>query len=202
MKLPLIATFLAAWSLFAASQNGPLMSAERIAQERTSIDAIRQKQNAVFAEQEGACDGEFAVTDCLRAVQARRRVVINALKRRETELNAMQRQARNIEQTQRSAERATQATSRRADMAIQTQLSAPTDRQAAQDEKVRNHPQPVAAGDRPAPIKATSVINDNALAQNREAYANKQRAALQKQVERDKRLREGGTAPLGLPNPD
>jgi hypothetical protein len=59
--------------------------------ERARITAERNQAEAVYRAEEKACYGKFAVTDCMKAAKAKRRVVLSDLHRQEVSLNDAQR---------------------------------------------------------------------------------------------------------------
>ncbi len=170
------------------AQDAPLAQYQDIVAERTRADAD-------FAEQEQACYARFAVQSCLDSVAAKRRVLERDLKGREAALNAVQRQQRAQEQLQRSAEK---ARDREAPALASPDNAA--QRQQAQDEKQEAHrrlQQPSAPASKPLPA-APAAAEQAAL---RDAHAAKQRAAQERRIARDKRLRDSkGTKPA-LPLP-
>lgn len=69
------------------------------------IQAERARQEAHYAEEEAACYQRFAVNDCLREVRAKRRLVMENLRRQEISVNEMQRKQKAAEQIRRLDEK-------------------------------------------------------------------------------------------------
>lgn len=159
------------------------------------ITAERTRAEAEFAEQEQACYVRFAVQSCLDRVAAKRRVLERDLKSREAALNAAQRQQRAQEQLQRIAEKA-----RDRDIPAIDSPDNAAQRQQVQDEKQEAHrrlQQPAVPVSKPLPA-APSAAEQAAL---RDAHAAKQRAAQERRIARDKRLRDSKETKPALPLP-
>ncbi|MBX9817070.1 MAG: hypothetical protein K2X79_03520 [Burkholderiaceae bacterium] len=159
------------------------------------ITAERTRAEADFAAQEQTCYARFAVQSCLDRVAAQRRVLERDLKGREAALNAAQRQQRAQEQLQRSAEKV-----RDRETPAPASPDNAAQRQQAQDEKQEAHrrlQQPSAPASKPLPA-APSAAEQAAL---RDAHAAKQRAALERRIARDKRLRDSKETRPALPLP-
>lgn len=65
--------------------------------ERLRIQNARRQVQAEAEQANAACYQKFAVSDCLRAVRAKNRPVLDALRRQEIILNDLERQAKAIE---------------------------------------------------------------------------------------------------------
>jgi thiol:disulfide interchange protein len=180
------------------SQEVSTADADTMANERARIANLRQQQEAQFDAQEYACQSQFVVNDCVKAVKKRRIAVLSDLKRQERRINDAQRRQRGAEQLQRSEEKAADNAQRQRENAEQPPSSSLEERQKAQDEKNLNHRrQASSGGDRPSAGKTAAPPAPQA----REAYTEKQRALEQRRLERDKRLKEHGTTSPGLPVP-
>ncbi len=70
-----------------AQAQGPGTDSE----ERARIVAERARAEALFAQQEKACYGQFAVNDCINAARTGRRTTLADLRRQEVSLNDAQR---------------------------------------------------------------------------------------------------------------
>ncbi len=66
--------------------------------ERSRIRDARVREEAQYQVEEAACYARFAVTDCLNKVRARRREVLDDLRRQERVLNDLERKRRALEQ--------------------------------------------------------------------------------------------------------
>ena len=65
--------------------------------ERSRIQRSREQVRAEAEQANAACYQKFAVTDCLREVRAKNRLVLDELRRQEVILNDLERQAKAIE---------------------------------------------------------------------------------------------------------
>ncbi|WP_294765554.1 hypothetical protein [uncultured Rhodoferax sp.] len=163
---------------------------EQIARQRTAAEAEWQRQ-------EEACRSRFVVQSCLDEVAAQRRKLEQTLQVQEAAAHAAERQQRAQEQRARSEEKQRAHDERAA--TAQTDASA-QDRAQAQRDKVSAHQQVAAA--HASPAKTLPGRPDAATqARLREAYMAKQRAANERRLARDKRLREANSAPQPLPAP-
>lgn len=172
-----------------------------MAQERSRIATQRQQAEAEFQGKEQACADRFAVEACLKDVRRQRIATMADLKRRDTALNDVQRKQRAAEQLQSIANKATEH-ARRAEEARQTALQKPGDERAkAQAEKQLQHSANGAAAQRRelAPVKPAQELDENTRAQNSASYAQRLKAAQDRQREREKRLQEKGAPAVSLP---
>lgn len=199
-KLFLLTTLLLGFlSPGAWGQSAAPYDAQGIEDARARITAERQQQTTRLDAEDNACLSRFSVTDCQNGVAQRRRAMLARLKRQEVKLNDAMRQERGREQRARLQEKAEDSAARSAEAAA---LPAPADRQAMQDEKVRNHPRPVLSnGATGAKTKTIEPVDAQALAEKRKAFEDKQKAVVTKRQERDKRLQEQGPAKIPLPLP-
>lgn len=185
-----------AWGLEATPS-----SAQSMEEARARIQAERLQQTAQLDAQDNVCLSRFAVTDCQNSVAQRRRAMLARLKHEEVKLNDAMRQQRASEQKARLQEKVEERAARSAEAAT---LPAPQDRQKMQNEKVRSHPQPApSSGATAAKTKTADVVevDAQALAEKRRAFEDKQKAAINKREEREKRLREQGPPKTPLPVP-
>jgi colicin import membrane protein len=187
-------------------QEGAGHSLDKVDQERQRIDGIRQQQNALFNEQEAACQARFAVTDCVNSVRARRRAMLVDLKRQETVLNSLQRSQRGEDQLRISQEKAVDQAKVRAqaeaDALQPPQANAQADKKRALDEKVMNHPKPLPSPAAPARSREKPAAVDASVAEaNRKDYEAKQKAAAERRADKEKRLKDsnGRNQPLPVP---
>ena len=74
--------------------------------ERLRIQSERASAEQRFGQEEAACYSRFAVTDCVREVRARRRALLDDLRRQEFVLGDSERKQRALEQFQRLEEKA------------------------------------------------------------------------------------------------
>lgn len=165
---------------------------------RQRISAERSRAEAVFLQQEQACQSRFAVQACVDQIAAQRRALERELTRQEVSLNATERQQRAQEQLQRSTEKERDYQARVAEPAG----DGASDRLQAQQEKQQAHrkvaPVPASsAASKPLPTAPTAAEQ----ASLREAYTSKQQAAQERRVAREKRLRESTEKSPTLPTP-
>lgn len=69
----------------------------QVQEERLRIQRSREQVKAEAEQANAACSQKFAVTDCLREVRAKNRLVLDELRRQEVILNDLERQAKAIE---------------------------------------------------------------------------------------------------------
>jgi hypothetical protein len=74
---------------------------QQIQQERARIQQLRQEYEALDEQAQAACYQKFAVTDCLRAARANKRLVLDDLRHQEVILNDLERQHKAAEALQR-----------------------------------------------------------------------------------------------------
>ena len=191
-------SMLLACSVFAAPAMGEPPAVD-LGLQRQRIDAVRKDKLAELAAQDAACLSRFAVTDCQNKVGARRREMLADLKRQEAQLNEVDRRQKGTEQLQRSQDKASERAQRESEAQTSPEGATLEDRQKILDEKVLNHGNQEKKATPAAPInKTASGLDALSVQSNREAYAEKQRAAEQRRLDREKRLLEkaNGSGPL------
>ena len=164
--------------------------------QRQRISTERTHAEAEFSRQEQACQSRFAVQACMDETAVQRRTLERELMRQEAVLRAAERQQRAQEQLQRSAEKERDYQAR---MAEQTG-NATADRLQALQEKQQTHRMAIPASnaaDKALPAAPTAAEQ----ASLRDAYTAKQRAARERRVVREKRLRESTQKTPALPTP-
>jgi hypothetical protein len=167
--------------------------------QRRRIDAVRKEKLAELAELDAACLSRFAVTDCQNKVGVRRREMLAELKRQEAQLNEVDRLQKGTEQIRRSQNKASERAQRESEVQTIPKGETLEDRQKILDDKVLNHGKQEKQATPAAPVnKTASGLDARSMQNNREAYAEKQRAAEQRRLDREKRLLEkaNGSAPL------
>ena len=186
------------------AQVSPPAEAASIAAERQRIDRERAQGNAAFNAQEQACQTAFAVTACLHDVGMRRIALLSDLKRQEIRLNDAERAQRGAEQGQRTQDKATQRVRDSADVPVGPDTSF-QEKQKAQRDKQEAHRKTETAnqGGVAAFQPALRSAPDTAVQeQNRLAFARKQEEAIQRRLERDKRMvRKLPSERTALPTP-
>ena len=200
MKYAWIAVLALLCSFGAQAQSDTTQGLASVSQERARIDTLRRQQTAVLDAQERECQTRFAVVDCVNKVSAQRRAMLSELKRQDATLNDAERRQRGAEQIKQLEDRAAEDTQRRAEMQASPDTSE-DEKRRIQKEKIQQHAKPPAGAASAASGEKTSGPDAAAAAKNRADYDRKQEDALQRKQDRDKRLKEQGTAPAPLPAP-
>jgi hypothetical protein len=173
--------------------------ADDIDLQRQRIDAARKERMAELAAQDAACLSRFAVADCQNKVGVRRRELLADLKRQETRLDAVDRRQKGADQLQRSLDKASDRAQRQSEMLANQPAETLEERLRAQNEKVLNHKsQARTVAPSTAVNKLPSGLDAASIESNRAAFSEKQRAAEQRRLDREKRLldKAGGSTPL------
>jgi colicin import membrane protein len=185
-----------------AQQVAPLGS-DQVDAERARIEADRAREKTRIEKEEADCYQRFAVNDCLRDVHARRRAVMEELRRQEIILNDADRKRRAQEQTREIDEKST----------ARTQSDEAQKRQAARqqsEERARRAEQKKSASSAPgkgapppqAGASASQAKTAQRRAEDKKAFEEKQLAAQKRKAERDKALAEKTGRPAKpLPDP-
>ncbi len=185
-------------SVQAWSQSDPTTNPADRDLERRRIETVRQEKMTALDAQEQACLSRFAVTDCQNRIGELRRKMLADFKRQEAALNDADRMQRATEQEQRTREKQSGVDERRIESAERAQEQ--DERKAALEEKQRNHQQQAKPLDGAvSPQKTPSGLDAASIEKNRQAHAEKLRAAEQRRMERDQRLNEKGNAGVALP---
>jgi hypothetical protein len=190
--------------LVASAWGQPVASPEQgdLDQQRQRIETVRREKTAELDAQDAACLSRFAVTDCQNKVGVRRREMLADLKRQEARLNDADRRKKGAEQMQRSQDKAADRALREADARAdhEGEGDTPQERQKALDDKVLNHKKQAKTAAPSAPAnKTASGLDAPSIEKNREAYAEKQRAAEQRRLDRERRLLDKGSGSAPLP---
>jgi colicin import membrane protein len=165
---------------------------------RSLLETRKREQAAQFDAQEQACTKAFAVTDCVRAVNVRRRAVVSALRKEENALNDAERRQRERERLQSLQEKARQRAEQAPPMDANTESA--QERLRRQQDKLSQHAPQSAPKARAVP-KAQSPIDAPTRQQNATDYAARQKAANDRRAERQKRVKEQGKSAKDLPTP-
>ena len=165
---------------------------------RSQLEARKREQAAQFDAQEQACSKVFAVTDCIREVNVRRRGVVAALRKEENALNDAERRQRERERLRSLQEKARQREEQAPPVDANTESA--EDRLRRQQDKLTQHA-PQSAPKVPAVPKAQAPIDATTRQQNAVDYAARQKAATDRHTARDKKLKEQGKAAADLPTP-
>ena len=190
------------WALFSVGAQAEAVSEQAVGNvdgQRQRIESVRKEKLAELSAQDAACSNRFAVTDCQNKVGVRRREMLADLKRQETRLNEVDRRKKGAEQLQRSQDKATERAQRESEVQITHEGATLEERQKNLDEKVPNHQNMGKSAPPAAPVKKiASGLDAPSMAINREAFVEKQRAAEQRRLDREKRLldKPSGSAPL------
>ena len=186
-----------AWGQFSSAQQ-----TDDVAEQRERIEAARQQKTMELDAKAAACWSKFAVTDCQNQVKTQRRAMLADFRRQEIRLNDQERQQRAAQQVQRNRERAAEWAERQTGNRSLTEANAdsPDQRQERLNEKAMNHQQRAKAVAPVVPVsKAPSGPDAQAVVRNRDAYAEKLRAAEQRRQERERRLLEKANSSVPLP---
>ena len=186
-----------AWGQFSSAQQ-----TDDVAEQRERIEAARQQKTMELDAKAAACWSKFAVTDCQNQVKTQRRAMLADFRRQEIRLNDQERQQRAAQQVQRNRERAAEWAERQTGNRSLTEANAdsPDQRQERLNEKAMNHQQRAKAVAPIVPVsKAPSGPDAQAVVRNRDAYAEKLRAAEQRRQERERRLLEKANSSAPLP---
>ena len=189
-----------AWSGAVSAQTTTAEQAQR------EIDAQRAKVEQAYDQDRAACYQRFWVNPCLREAKAKRRLLIEDLRRQEIVLGDTQRRERGAEQLQRIDERQTeeaneQARERREQALQQAQERREQSEQKQREREAMTAPEPREPGVRNAPkeLQKSSA---------REAFDEKQRAAAEKKAQVERALADKaakpvvpGAPPTALPTP-
>jgi hypothetical protein len=84
-----------------AESEAPRIDPLQVQQERLRIQRLRLDYEAIDQQAQAACYQKFAVTDCLRAARAKKRVILDDLRRQEVILNDLDRQYKAAEALKR-----------------------------------------------------------------------------------------------------
>ena len=193
MKPALFAVLALLWALAALAQ-GEQAGTESVAgASYQRIEETRSAEMAALAAEETACYQRFAVNDCLKKVQSRRRILEATLKRREALLHDAERQQQAAEQRQRAAQKAQERQQQEAETAARKNSAREADLLRAQQEKQAAHASGTASPAPPASPGATGPTPAEQAA-SRESFFAKQAAAEKKRQEIAKRLADKKTA--------
>lgn len=165
---------------------------------RAQLEARKRDRAAEFDAQEQACTQVFAVTDCVREVNVRRRAVAALLRKEENALNEQERRQRERERLQsleyKAQQRAKQARS------LDTNIESEEDRLRRQQDKQAQHG-PQSAPREVVETSAPPSIDAQTTKRNAASFAERQKAAEERRAARDKKLKEQGKVPADLPTP-
>jgi hypothetical protein len=84
-----------------AESEAPRIDPLQVQQERLRIQQLRLDYEAIDQQAQAACYQKFAVTDCLHAARAKKRVILDDLRRQEVILNDLDRQYKAAEALKR-----------------------------------------------------------------------------------------------------
>lgn len=177
-----------------------------IAGARRQIEDVRSRETSRFDAADAECKTRFAVNDCLRTSQTKRRAVMADLRKQEASLNARERQQRGQEQTERAAQKAKERQQQDQDVADAhaARLAEQTQKQSEQQEKRAANKNIAANPSAKASAAAKSPAGPAPAQQaaNRSDYERRQAEALQHKQELDKRnAQKTGKPATALPLP-
>ena len=169
---------------------------------RGDIEILMQQKNEAFDQLERDCYQKFAVNDCVKEVNAKRRLELADLKRQDALLSATERTQRATEQLQRLEQKKREAQERSEEAHAIDAAAAEKQKKQLLHEKSEQHKQKLTqstAAQRTVKIKeakSPALIQKNQTdQQSKITEANRRRA------ERDKRLAERDLTIQGLPKP-
>ena len=169
---------------------------------RGDIEILMQQKNEAFDQLERDCYQKFAVNDCVKEVNAKRRLELADLKRQDALLSATERTQRATEQLQRLEQKKREAQERSEEAHAIDAAAAEKQKKQLLHEKSEQHTQKLTqstAAQRTVKIKeakSPALIQKNQTdQQSKITEANRRRA------ERDKRLAERDLTIQGLPKP-
>jgi hypothetical protein len=192
-----------ALAVCAASAMGETDNKKSAAEEndlqRQRLNTLREEKMTELAAQDAVCLSRFAVTDCQNQVGKRRREMLADLKRQEAQLNEADRRQKGADQLLRSQDKAPDRALRQSEVQANQLTESQEDRLRAQNEKVLKHKRQAKTVAPSASVnKLPSGLDAASIESNRAAFSEKQRAAEQRRMDREKRLRDkaGSSAPL------
>ena len=187
-----------------AQQAAPL-GPDQVDAERARIEADRGREKVRIEKEEADCYQRFAVNDCLRDVHARRRVVMEELRRQEIILNDADRKRRAQEQTKEIDEKSTARTQSEESQKREAARQQSEERAKRAEQKKSASSAPGKGKGAPPPQTGASAAQARAAqkrAEDKKAFEEKQLAAEQRKAERDKALAEKAGRPAKpLPDP-
>lgn len=189
----------------ASSEEAPQVpSAAELAQRQ--IDAQRAKVEAIYDQDRAVCYQRFWVNSCVREAKARRRVLMEDLRRQEIVLNDALRRERGGEQQLRIDERFSEEAIEQARQRREQALEETRSRQEQAEQKQRERETMTAPEPRTPSGSNLPTEADKSTA--REAFDEKQRAAAETKARVDKALADKaakpivpGAPPTALPTP-
>lgn len=164
------------------------------------LDALRSRVAQEADAAERACNDSFAVTDCVKKVQARQRQQLSEIKREETALHDIERKQHAADQMRQTAEKQTERQQQLAEG--DDGVSGAEKRKLQQDDKRRQHRETASVGGKTSNTGATHQA-PQAAQRYRSEWERKQQEADKKRMDRTRRLQDAAknkTVP-GLPTP-
>ena len=182
----------------ALAQNDALQGLPSVSAERAAIASSRASESAKFDALEAECYERFAVNSCLSKVQVQRRATLAEIKRREQVLNDAERMQRGAAQIRLNEEKAQEKLQKDIEAARTDNAAAQTERQKAQDSQRLDHANAAkTASSAPRTQPALAAPVDNGAA--RSEYERKQREAIKRRADAEKRQSEKAAATASKP---
>lgn len=190
----------------AAAQPVDAQTSNDIANARRQIEDIRSRETSRFDAVDAECKTRFAVNDCLRASQTKRRAVMSDLRKQEASLNERERMQRGQEQTERAAQKAKERQQQDQDVAAAhaERLAEQAQKQRELEEKRAANKNTVASpsGKASAAAKPAAGPAPAQQAANRSDFERRQAEASKHKLELEKRNAEKTGKPASaLPVP-
>lgn len=166
--------------------------------ERARIQQDRMREERRYATEDAACYQRFAVTDCLRAVQIRRRETFDELRRQEILLNDLERKRRGAEQLGRIEEKASEQTMQQD---AQRRAAAQQEQKERQERTIQKNTERMnSAKDKDVAGHRTRTLEPGAhdavtRAEEKKIFDEKQRQAQERKASRDRNLKEKSGSP-------
>jgi transposase len=166
------------------------------------IEAVRVREGSNFDAQEAACYERFAVNDCLKKVQTKRRALMADLKRQESALHARERQQQGAEALQRIEQKSIERQQRQEEIETENGADRAQDKLHGQQDKQAEHAAKAASGSAPVATPAPTGPSVAEQAEARASYERKLVDAENKRQEMIKRQTEKSGKPAkSLPLP-
>lgn len=154
------------------------------------IEAVRAREMAAFDAQEAACYQRFAVNDCLKNIQSRRRALLADLKRQETRLHEREHAQQGADALQRIEQRALELEQKKAEIAAGGGAARAQGKAQEQKDKQADHAAKAASGAGAIAAPVHSGPRPDEQARARESYARKQAEAEKKRQDLARRQAE------------
>ena len=169
---------------------------------RGDIEILMQQKNEAFDQLERDCYQKFAVNDCVKEVNAKRRLELADLKRQDALLSASERTQRATEQLQRLEQKKREAQERSEEAHAIDAAAAEKQKKQLLHEKSEQHEQKLTQSTAvQRTVKIKEAKSPALIQKNQTDQQSKITEANRRRAERDKRLAERDLTIQGLPKP-